>query len=418
MHFGGSMINLLHIPEGVRDIYGAESMNKSAIEARISERMHLYGYTDIETPTFEYFDIFNKERGTVRSRDMFKFFDKEGNTLVLRPDITPAIARTAAKYYKDFVIPIRLCYRSKQFINYTGLQGKLKQTTQLGAELYNDGSVYADYEIISLAIECLKAGGLKDFQLEIGVADFYVGIVEEAGLTEEEESELREILEQKNIFALENFASKCRADEEIKRLISVLAELYGSAEVLKRAEGFLLNARSKKALERLETLYSLIEENGYADYISFDLSMLSKYSYYTGIFFRAITYGSGEPVAYGGRYDGLVAQFGMDTPAIGMSITVDYLMMGLEREHLLPESDRRCTLIFYNSANASRALQKAKELRGAGCRVRLCPDEDGNKAEEFRLMLEGKNSSAEQSFNKFTWELETYDVKDIISLTD
>lgn len=408
------MINLLHIPEGVRDIYGSESMNKSAIEAGISECMHLCGYTDIETPTFEYFDIFNKERGTVPSRDMYKFFDREGNTLVLRPDITPAIARTAAKYYKDFVIPIRLCYRSKQFINHTGLQGKLKQTTQVGAELFNDDSVYADYEIISLTIDCLKKGGLKDFQLEIGMAEFYLGLVEEVGLTEEQELQLREILEQKNIFALESFATDCNVSKEIKEIIGKLAELYGSIEVINEAKTFELNDRSLKALDRLEKLYTLIADNGYADYISFDLSMLSKYSYYTGVFFRAITYGSGEPVAYGGRYDSLVKQFGMDTPAIGMSITVDYLMMGLEREQLLPESEKNCTLIFYSEKNAAKAFAKAKEIRGLGGRARLCFDESGEKASEFESIINDNENDTDQILNKFTWELETYDVGTVI----
>lgn len=410
------MINLLHIPEGVRDIYGSECLNKSRFESVIMECMHRYGYTDIETPTFEYFDIFNRERGTVPSKDMYKFFDKEGNTLVLRPDITPAIARTAAKYYRDFIIPIRLCYRAKQYINHTGLQGKLKQTTQLGVELYNDDSVYADFEMISLTIECIKACGVKDFQLEIGMADFYLGIVEEAGFSEEQETVLREILEQKNIFALENFVSECDAPEETKRLIGRLAELYGSADILDEVKDVKLNQRSANAIGRLAELYHLIDEHGYADYISFDLSMLSKYSYYTGVFFRAITYGSGEPIAYGGRYDNLVRQFGMDVPAIGMSITVDYLMMGLDREHLLPAADRNTTLIFYNGKNAEKAIQTAAEIRAAGENARLCYDETGEKALKYE---ECKNAAgSEHSMNKFTWELETYDIRSVIKLVD
>lgn len=410
------MINLLHIPEGVRDIYGPECLNKSKFESDIMECMHRYGYTDIETPTFEYFDIFNRERGTVPSKDMYKFFDKEGNTLVLRPDITPAIARTAAKYYRDFIIPIRLCYRAKQYINHTGLQGKLKQTTQLGVELYNDDSVYADFEMIALTVECIKACGVKEFQIEIGMADFYLGIVEEAGLSEEQEAVLREILEQKNIFALENFVSECGASEDLKRIIGRLAELYGSADIIEEVKKERLNPRAAKAVGRLSELYRLISEHGYADYISFDLSMLSKYSYYTGVFFRAITYGSGEPIAYGGRYDNLVKQFGMDVPAIGMSITVDYLMMGLDRERLLPDAEKNTTLIFYNEKNAEKAIRTAAEIRAAGGNARLCYDENGKKASRYEECENGAGS--EHGMNKFTWELETYDVQSVIKLAD
>ena len=91
--------SLLHTPEGVRDIYGMERVRKLAVEDRISSVFRLYGYEDIATPTFEYFDIFNKERGSVTSQEMFKFFDRDNNTLVLRPDMTPAIARCVGKYF-------------------------------------------------------------------------------------------------------------------------------------------------------------------------------------------------------------------------------------------------------------------------------------------------------------------------------
>ena len=92
---------LLHTPEGVRDIYSEECARKLALQERIRGVFHLYGYEDIETPVFELFDIFNKERGSVSSSEMFKFFDRDNNTLVLRPDMTPSIARCVAKYYMD-----------------------------------------------------------------------------------------------------------------------------------------------------------------------------------------------------------------------------------------------------------------------------------------------------------------------------
>ena len=90
---------LLHTPVGVRDIYGRECAVKMTIENKINRIFNLSGYHNIQTPTFEYFDIFSKERGSVVSKNLYKFFDREGNTLVLRPDVTPSIARLVAKYY-------------------------------------------------------------------------------------------------------------------------------------------------------------------------------------------------------------------------------------------------------------------------------------------------------------------------------
>ena len=92
---------LLHTPDGVRDIYSLECEKKNVLEQRLHQRLKTYGYHDIQTPSFEYFDVFSQEVGTIPSRELFKFFDREGDTLVLRPDFTPSIARSAAKYYMD-----------------------------------------------------------------------------------------------------------------------------------------------------------------------------------------------------------------------------------------------------------------------------------------------------------------------------
>ena len=98
---------LVHTPEGVRDIYGEEYLRKLMVEEKLHHSLRSYGYQDIQTPTFEFFDVFSREIGTTPSRELYKFFDKEGNTLVLRPDFTPSMARCAAKYFMDETLPIR-----------------------------------------------------------------------------------------------------------------------------------------------------------------------------------------------------------------------------------------------------------------------------------------------------------------------
>lgn len=92
---------LLHTPEGVRDIYNEECEKKLLLQDNLYRRLRRYGYHPIQTPSFEFFDIFGTEIGSTPSKDLYKFFDREGNTLVLRPDMTPSIARSAAKYFGD-----------------------------------------------------------------------------------------------------------------------------------------------------------------------------------------------------------------------------------------------------------------------------------------------------------------------------
>ncbi len=367
-----NMINkLLHTPEGVRDIYNGECEIKLQLQNRLHQVMKLHGFKDIQTPTFEFFDIFNKERGTVADKDMYKFFDKEGNTLVLRPDITPSIARCAAKYYKNENLPIRLCYMGSTFINNSSYQGKLKETTQLGAELINDSSIDADAHMLALTIECLLQAGLEEFQVEIGDADFFRGLVEEAGFNEEEENQLRILIENKNMFGVEEIISSKEISSNLKTIFLHLPELFGSLDKLTHVKSLTKNERALKAIKRLEDLYAILAIYKLEKYVSFDLGMLSKYNYYTGIIFRAYSYGTGESIATGGRYDNLVGQFGKKAPAIGLAFYVDQVMLALSRQKKEYEMPAKNTLILYKANLCEYAINLANHFRNEGMNIEL-----------------------------------------------
>ena len=185
---------LLHTPDGVRDIYNGECKKKLYLQEKLHQTLLKYGYNDISTPTFEFFNIFSSDIGTTPSKDLYKFFDKEGNTLVLRPDFTPSIARSAAKYYLDDNMPVKLCYLGNTFINSSDYQGRLKETTQCGAELIGDGSISADAEILSMVVDSLKEAKLNNFQISVGHAQFFKALVKESGLDDEQVDELKELI--------------------------------------------------------------------------------------------------------------------------------------------------------------------------------------------------------------------------------
>ena len=363
---------LMHTPTGVSDTYGAECASKLSVQDRVHNVMSEYGFKDIETPTFEYFDIFSKERGTASSREMFKFFDRDNNTLVLRPDVTPSIARCVAKYYKDEEMQIRLCYTGNTFVNTPPYKGKLQEVTQVGAELFNDGTSDADAEMIALTIECLLKSGLEEFQLEIGHADLFRGLVEEAGLSETEISKLQELIESKNFFGVEELLDNLTISEELKEVILKLPELLDNLDdsmefVSKRSK----SERVKKAMERLKNIEDILSIYGFSDYITIDLSMLSHYSYYTGVIFRAYTYGNGEAVATGGRYDGLVKQFGKNSEAIGLAIVIDQLMLALSRQKLIDTDALAGSILLYSQGCRKETIDIASKLRSEGVKLQL-----------------------------------------------
>lgn len=322
---------LLHTPEGVRDIYGCEFVKKFELQHILFEVMNSYGYQGIETPTFEFFDVFSKEVGTVPSNELYKFFDKEGNTLVLRPDMTPSIARAVSKYFHGDD-PIRLCYMGSTFINHDKYQGRLKESTQLGAELMGDSSVKADVEMISMLVASLQKAGLKEFQISIGQVQFFRSLLLEADLEPEVEDALRFQISKKNIFAVEEILEESDMPDNLKKAFASLTTLAGSVEVLEKAKKLTDNEKALKAISILEDIYEGLKGCGCEKYVSFDLGMLSKYNYYTGIIFRAYTFGSGEAIVKGGRYDKLLSHFGRKLPAVGFAIVIDQLMLALERK--------------------------------------------------------------------------------------
>ena len=403
---------LLHTPTGVRDTYGAECASKLSVQESVHNVMSGYGFKDIETPTFEYFDIFSKERGTASSREMFKFFDRDNNTLVLRPDVTPSIARCVAKYYKDEDMQIRLCYTGSTFVNTPPYKGKLQEVTQVGAELFNDGTSDADAEMIALTIECLLKSGLEEFQLEIGHADLFRGLVEEAGLSDDDASKLQKLIEAKNFFGVEELLDSLTISEDLKEVILKLPELLDNLDdsiefVSKRSK----SERVKKAIDRLKNIEDILNIYGFSDYITIDLSMLSHYSYYTGVIFRAYTYGNGEAVATGGRYDGLVKQFGKESEAIGLAIVIDQLMLALSRQKLIDTDALDGSILLYSHECREETISLASKLRSEGKKLQLMRKSSKRSIDDYKeyakrmkiekmLYLDDEKNITEYDFNE------------------
>ena len=364
--------DLLHTPDGVRDVYDNEYRHLKYIRNKLNETIKTFGYASIDTPTFEFFDIFSKEVGTTPSRELYKFFDKEGNTLVLRPDFTPSIARAAAKYYMEDSNPVRLCYEGKVFCNNDSFQGRLKESTQIGAELIGLSGADADAEIIAMVVKSLLATGLTDFQISIGHSGIYKSLVNMAGLDEEAAEELSLLISNKNVFGAEEFLDSHKVSAETKELFQLCTAMYqepGEWSRLTKSTGD--TGEINDALKSLEDLYEILKIYGIDGYVSFEPGIISRHDYYTGIIFGAYTYGTGEAVVSGGRYDKLMSYFGKNTPAIGFSIVCDRLMFAMSAQKLLKVKDKKRETITYGDTNRSKAIKQATELREQGIPVTL-----------------------------------------------
>lgn len=376
---------LLHTPDGVRDIYDNEYKKKRKIIEALHHVLELYSYHDIQTPAFEYFDIFSKDKGSAPSNEMFKFFDRENNTLVLRPDFTPSIARCVAKYYENEDLPIRLCYEGNTYSNKVSHQGKLCEVTQLGVEFVNDDSSAADAELLATVVDCFRAAGLTEFQIEAGEVEFFKGIIEEAGLNEEEEAAIREYIMNKNFFGLEEYVKHLTVSEHMKQVLVSFDQLFGGPEMLERARRLVQNHRSLTAISRLEKVYHALSYYHCETHVGFDLSMLSDYKYYTGILFRGYTYGTGDAVVRGGRYNALLKQFGKDAPAIGFAFVIDELMKAINRQDIPVAIEEKEAVILYHQAWQQKAIELGSRMRREGKKAELIRMSAKKTLEDYML---------------------------------
>lgn len=382
----------LHTPEGVRDIYNDECEKKHYILDRMRQVIQSYGYRFIETPTFEFFDIFGQEVGTTPSKDLYKFFDREGNTLVLRPDMTPSIARAASKYFPIETEPVRLCYEGNVFINNNSYQGRLKESTQLGVEFIGENSVDADGEIIALVVNNLKAAGLEQFQISIGHADLFRQLMKAADFDAEAEETLRDLILNKNFFGVDEFLERHQVTDDLRSLFSMLGKMYASPKEWAGMNEIALRFPGvADALSYLQELYELLEVYDVTKYVSFELGLISSYSYYTGILFSGYTFGSGEPIVKGGRYDGLLSYFGKEAPAIGFALMVDQLLLALERQKIAISAEQEAEIILYTPQQRKIAATTAEELRNAGKIVRLhLMNLDSHSIADYRQRYQGQ----------------------------
>ncbi|MDD6266592.1 MAG: ATP phosphoribosyltransferase regulatory subunit [Clostridium sp.] len=375
---------LLHTPDGVRDIYDSEYKRKRKVMSELHHVLELYSYRAIQTPTFEYFDIFSKEKGSAPSNEMFKFFDRDNNTLVLRPDITPSIARCVAKYYETEDLPIRLCYEGNTFTNKISHQGKLCEVTQVGGELVNDDSSAADAEILATVVDCIQASGLEEFQVEVGEVDFFKGVIEEAGLSVEEESHIRAYIQNKNFFGLQEYVKQLDISEHLKQVLVSFEHLFGGVDMLEQAQKLVQNRRSLEALDRLQKVYQALAFYHCEEHISFDLSMLSDFKYYTGILFKGYTYGTGAAIVRGGRYNALLRQYGKEAPAIGFAFVIDELMNAISRQKIEVVIEEQDIVILYQRDFQQKAVELGTTMRKEGRKVELIRMSQKKTLDEYK----------------------------------
>jgi ATP phosphoribosyltransferase regulatory subunit len=315
------------IPSGTRDVLPDEMRELRAITATTLAAFTAAGYGEVSTPALEYEATL--ARGDTRGAPpAYRLFDEQGETLVLRSDMTVPIARLVATRYATVEGPLRLCYLAHAYRGVRPQRGQPREFLQAGIELIGAPAPAGTVEALTLLCDVLDAVGLADYRIGLGDAGLFRALLDGVGVAEEAREQIIHELVSRDFVGLEREVGALGLDAEAAELLMRVPQLRGGPDVLAALDG-----RAGEAAEGLRGMHALLPAR-VAERTILDLGLLGGLGYYTGAIFEVYDPTLGVPIGNGGRYDDLLGRFGRPQPAVGWALTVERLhiaLMGEER---------------------------------------------------------------------------------------
>lgn len=346
-----------NIPDGMRDMIYSENKAEKNLGEKISALYEKRGYGCVVTPALEYYDVFNFDSQTIPEENMFKLTDKSGRLVVMRPDNTTPMARIAATRLKNAPRPLKLYYNQNVFRISKDYSGKRSEFAQTGIEIIGGDCLKADIEAVVTALRTLREvsafyGGNVNYKLELGHAHFCKALLDAANLSDEARELVTKYIGAKNSSSLEVLGADNKIDASLIEKIRQIPRLYGTKSVIDKARLLCENVENaKKALDYLETIYDILDMNGFSENISIDLATVNDMDYYTGVVFRGYIDYTGEAVLGGGRYDNLMSNFGTDEGATGFGLNLSVVADKLSRAVGTVENTEKKVLVHYGDTS-------------------------------------------------------------------
>ncbi|WP_291424726.1 ATP phosphoribosyltransferase regulatory subunit [Deinococcus sp.] len=302
------------LPDGTRDVLPDEWSQREYVRWSLSELFRAWGYQGVELPALEYASAAHP----LDSR-AFKLIDTGGQVLALRSEFTTALGRLVATRYPAGPFPLRLQYGGQLWLRaQTSELGRLREFTQVGAELIGVATVQSDIELLALARAALDRVGVKA-DLEVGFPGFVDAVLEDAGLSGAARDALHDAIDRKSGADIDLAATTYGLSSEVTGVLHRLTDLYGGNEVLDEAGRMAQGTRARAAVSHLRA----VAQGGDLTLL-FDLGVSRRYGYYTGMTFRAYVDGLNQPVLGGGRY-----QLANGLPGAGFAMGLERLVRAL-----------------------------------------------------------------------------------------
>lgn len=355
-------------PKGTRDILPSEMVKRRYVEGIMRQTFELYNYREVETPIFEYFDLFAKKSGEEIRKSMYVFKDKSGRKLALRPELTAPTIRLYVEELQAEPKPIKLYYIGPCFRYEQPQAGRWRQFWHAGVELIGGGAE-ADAEVIALTTDILNRVGLQNYEVRIGDLTILRSLLQEAEIVGDEQNKILSLIDKGEREDLLKALNKLKLDPEHQQLLLGLLKLRGKPQkILQETQKLLGEKMAEKDLRYLMGVLDVLELLGVKNY-EIDLGIARGLDYYTGLVFEidAPALGAQSQICGGGSYE-LIKVFGGEPLASrGFSFGFDRVITALEKEgYRFPPPRKAQVLVAPTSENVRKAaISVAQGLRQA-----------------------------------------------------
>lgn len=372
------------IPQGMRDILADESCKRTVLLEKLRYYMQSCGFSRIETPLFEYYELFSEEISPIDDENIIKTIDRDGRVVVLRPDMTIPTARVVATKLKGEQKPLKLFYIGNVYRAGKKNRGAARELCQIGAEIYGGVGKWPDIEIISMAKECFNEAKVSDYKIDIGHVGIIKGIFKELNIPEKEKSSIMALISEKNLVELEKEVSMLDINERYMDIICKLPRFFGSPEdIFKGIDEIIINNTVKESVDYLFEIYEKSKKMGLASNLIIDAGMTGNMKYYTGLIFKAYVRGASSAVISGGRYDDLLGKLGSSCPAAGFAVDMDSMIRAEVSEGIKKPEEQKIMVIFSDDRFAE-ALEYSENCRKVGKIANLINCGEISNPEQYR----------------------------------
>jgi ATP phosphoribosyltransferase regulatory subunit len=308
------------LPDHIADVLPSEARHIEEIRRDLLDMARCYGYELVMPPLLEHLESLLSGTGETLDLQTFKLVDQlSGRMMGLRADSTPQVARIDAHLLNRKGVT-RLCYCGPVLHTRPDSPHATREPLQFGAEIYGHLGLEADLEILTLALDCLKAAQIGDISVDMADARIVHALLKNLSLEAGQMAQVHAALAAKDASELRALLHQSPAST-LQTLIDLL-QLYGDASVLLEAQKVLpATPDIRAALAHLKWLSSHVEGAS----VSFDLADMRGYAYYSGAMFSLYAPGASDALARGGRYDEVGQVFGRKRPAVGFSLDIKAL---------------------------------------------------------------------------------------------